>query len=108
MSENVIEVADSSFDAMILKSELPALLDFWAPWCGPCKAISPTVEQLAAEYKGKLRVAKINVDDNPATPSNFGVRGIPTLILFKGGKEVDRIVGAVSKSNMISLIGKAL
>lgn len=108
MSENVINVSDSNFDSVILKSDMPALVDFWASWCAPCKAIAPVVDEMAAQYNGKIRVAKMNVDDNPATPGKYGVRGIPTLILFKDGKIVDQLVGAVPKSQIKELIDKAL
>ncbi len=84
--KNIIEVNDSSFDQEVVKSELPVLVDFWAPWCGPCRAIAPVIDELATEFDGKLKVAKCNVDDNPKTPGNFGIRAIPTLIIFKGGK----------------------
>ncbi|MBI5826236.1 MAG: thioredoxin TrxA [Deltaproteobacteria bacterium] len=108
MSENIINVSDSNFDSIILKSDMPALVDFWASWCAPCKAIAPVVDEMAAQYSGKVRVAKMNVDDNPATPGKYGVRGIPTLILFKNGKIVDQLVGAVPKSQIKELIDKAL
>lgn len=108
MSEHMIEVTDSTFETVILKSELPALVDFWAAWCAPCKAIAPTVEEMAKLYDGKLKVAKMNVDDNPATPGKFGVRGIPTLILFKNGEVVDQLVGAVPKDQIKGLIEKGM
>lgn len=108
MSENIINVSDSNFDSIILKSDMPALVDFWASWCAPCKAIAPVVDEMAAQYSGKVRVAKMNVDDNPATPGKYGVRGIPTLILFKNGKIVDQLVGAVPKGQIKELIDKAL
>ena len=94
----VLEVSDATFDQEVLRSEQPVLVDFWAVWCGPCKAISPVVDSLAATYAGKLKVAKVNVDENGATPSRYGVRGIPTLLLFKGGKVADQIVGYVPES----------
>ena len=99
MGENIINVTDS-------KSEMPALGDFWASWCAPCRAIAPIVDEMAQEYTGKLRVVKVNVDDNPATPGKYGVRGIPTLILFKGGKVVDQLVGAVPRNQIKELIEK--
>lgn len=107
-SENVIHVTDSNFETLILKSEVPAIVDFWASWCAPCRAIAPIVDEMAAEYTGKVRVAKMNVDDNPATPGKYGVRGIPTLILFKNGKVVDQLVGAVPKNQIKDLIEKGL
>jgi thioredoxin 1 len=93
----VLEVSDATFDQEVLRSEQPVLVDFWAVWCGPCKAIGPIVDSLAATYAGKLKVAKVNVDQNGATPSRYGIRGIPTLLLFKGGKVTDQIVGYVSQ-----------
>ena len=91
----VTEVSDATFDQEVLKSEQPVLVDFWAVWCGPCKAIGPTVEGVAASYAGKLKVVKVNVDENGATPSRYGIRGIPALLFFKGGKVTDQIVGFV-------------
>lgn len=108
MSEDVINVADSNFDAVILKSETPALVDFWASWCAPCRGIAPLVDEIAAQYKGRVRVAKMNVDENQSTPGKYGVRGIPTLILFKDGKVVDQLVGAVPKSQIKELVEKGL
>ena len=108
MGENIMNVTDSTFDTMVLKSEVPALVDFWASWCAPCRAIAPIVDEMANEYSGRIRVTKMNVDDNPATPGRYGVRGIPTLILFKGGKVVDQLVGAVPKNQIKELIEKAL
>lgn len=105
-SDKVVQVTDADFDS-IVKSEQPTLIDFWAPWCGPCKAIGPVVEDLADEYEGKVTIAKMNVDDNPATPGKFGIRAIPTLILFKGGEVVDQITGSVGKSQLVALIEKA-
>jgi thioredoxin 1 len=98
MSENTKAVTDDSFDSDVLKAEGPVLVDFWAEWCGPCKAIGPALEEISAEYAGKLTVAKVNIDDNPVTPNNYAVRGIPTLILFKDGKPVSTKVGAAPKS----------
>ena len=96
----VLEVSDATFDQEVLRSEQPVLVDFWAVWCGPCKAISPVVDSLAATYAGKLKVAKVNVDENGATPSRYGVRGIPTLLLFKGGQVVGQLVGNVPKDEV--------
>jgi len=106
-SDKVKQLSDADFDATI-GSDQPTLVDFWAPWCGPCKAIGPVVEELAGEYDGKISVGKMNVDDNPVTPGKFGIRAIPTLILFKGGEVVDQITGAVGKSQLVDLINKAL
>ncbi|OGQ02128.1 MAG: thioredoxin, partial [Deltaproteobacteria bacterium RBG_19FT_COMBO_58_16] len=108
MAENIINVTDSNFESMVLQSDIPVMVDFWASWCAPCRAIAPIVEEMSNEYAGKVRVAKMNVDENPATPGKYGVRGIPTLILFKGGKVLDQLVGAVPKGQIKDLIGKGL
>ena len=108
MSELVLDVTDADFEQEILKSPLPALVDFWAAWCTPCKMISPIVEELAGEYKNRAKVAKMNVDDNVKTPAQYGVRGIPALLLFKNGELVDQIIGAVPKAQVVSLLEKAL
>jgi thioredoxin 1 len=104
--ENVKQLTDNDFDQTV-NDATPCLVDFWAPWCGPCKAIGPLVEELAKEYAGKVVVAKMNVDENPATPGKFGIRAIPTLILFKGGKVVDQVTGAVGKTQLVAMLGKA-
>jgi thioredoxin 1 len=101
---SVQAVADDSFEREVLKSPVPVLIDFWAPWCAPCRAIAPLVEELAQEYAGKLKVVKMNVDENPQTPSRYGVRGIPNLIVFKGGEVKEQIVGAVPKSHLVRAI----
>ena len=98
MAEGIVEIDDSSFDAEVIQSEIPVLVDFWAPWCGPCKAIAPMVEELAGSYGDRVKFAKCNVDDNPVTPGKFGIRAIPTLIFFKEGNVVDQITGMVAKS----------
>lgn len=108
MAGNVMQVNDENFDAEILKSDMPALVDFWASWCGPCRAIAPVVEELSEDYAGKVKVAKLNVDESPTTPGQYGIRAIPTLILFKGGEVVDQITGAVSKAAIEDSIKKAL
>jgi thioredoxin 1 len=107
-SEKVLSFSDTNFEADVLKSDIPVLVDFWASWCAPCKAIAPLVDTLAEEYEGKIKVGKVNVDENPATPSKYGVRGIPTIILFKDGKIMDQVVGAVPKAQLEALIKKAL
>jgi thioredoxin 1 len=106
MSESVIEVNDSSFEKEVLQSEAPVLVDFWAAWCAPCRMIAPVVEAVADQYKGSATVVKLNVDDNPATSQRYGIKGIPTLILFRGGKEEERVVGATSKEALSRLVGK--
>ena len=108
MAESVIHVSDSEFDREILKSDKPALVDFWAPWCGPCQKIGPVVEELASEYKDKVKIAKINIDDNRQVAGTYGVMSIPTLILFKGGSVVDKITGLVPKDRLKDLLNKAL
>lgn len=107
-SEKVIHVSDSEFDALVTESDVPCLVDFWAPWCGPCKAIGPVIDELADEFDGQVKITKMNVDDNPATPGKFGIRAIPTLILFKDGEVLDQITGAVGKGQLQDLIKKAL
>jgi thioredoxin 1 len=104
----ITEVGDGNFETEVLQSSLPVLVDFWAPWCGPCKTIAPIVEELAGEYAGKLKVTKLNVDDHPATASRYGIRGIPNLIILKGGTVMEQIIGAVPKSRLVSAIEKAL
>ena len=108
MSANTVPVTDESFATDVLKAEGPVLVDFWAEWCGPCKAIGPALEEIGAEYKGRLTIAKVNIDDNPTTPNTYGVRGIPTLILFKDGKPVQTIVGARPKSALKQFIDGVL
>ena len=108
MAGNLMEVTDGVFEQEVLKSSIPVLVDFWAPWCGPCRAIAPVVEELSSEFEGKLKVAKCNVDDNPKTPSQYGIRAIPTLILFKDGKVSEQITGAVAKSQIVSAVEKVI
>jgi thioredoxin 1 len=107
-SDKVINVTDGAFESAVMNSDLPCLVDFWAPWCGPCKAIGPVIDQLADEFDGKVRIAKMNVDDNQETPGKFGIRAIPTLILFKNGQEVDKITGAVGKGQLVALLNKVV
>lgn len=104
MSENIVHVSDDSFNEDVLKSEQPVLIDYWAEWCGPCKMIAPVLEEIAKEYSGKIKVAKLNIDDNPTTPPKYGIRGIPTLMLFKNGNVEATKVGAVSKSQLTAFL----
>ena len=101
-----IVVTDATFDAEVLKSPVPVLVDFWAVWCGPCKTIAPVVEELAAEYNGKLKVAKLDVDGNPDTSMKFAIRSIPTLMLFKDGRVVEQIIGAVPKRSLVEKLAQ--
>ena len=104
MSQSIIHVTDSSFEQDVLKSSTPVLLDFWAEWCGPCKMIAPILDEIAAEYAGRVVVAKMNVDENPRTPMKFNVRGIPTLILFKDGRAEGQKIGAVRKPDVAAFL----
>ncbi|SRR6266404_487213 len=106
MIERVKEVTDSSFEREVLQSEKPVLVDFWAAWCGPCRMIAPTIEAIAEQYSDNATVVKLNVDNNPSTPATYGIKGIPTLILFSEGKEVERLVGANSKESISRMIEK--
>ena len=108
MSEHISHVTDASFEADVLKSSTPVLVDYWAEWCGPCKMIAPILDDLAATYDGRLKVAKINIDHNQKTPRNYNVRGIPTLMIFKDGKVQATQIGAVSKSQLAQMIDKAI
>jgi len=103
-----IEINDASFKNEVTDSAIPVLVDFWAPWCGPCKMIAPVLDEIANEYDGKVKVVKINIDENQTTPSTYGVRSIPTLILFKDGQEVEKIIGAQSKQNLKQMVDKSL
>jgi thioredoxin 1 len=108
LSENIVYVTDDTFDDEIIKAEGPVLVDYWADWCGPCKMIAPILDEIAGEYEGKLKIAKLNIDENPVTPPKFGIRGIPTLMLFKNGNVEATKVGAVSKSQLTAFIDSNL
>jgi len=104
MSAGIVSVTDSSFETEVLKSQDPVLVDYWAEWCGPCKMIAPVLEEIAREYNGRLKIAKLNIDENPSTPPKYGIRGIPTLMLFKNGSVEATKVGAVSKSQLSAFL----
>tara|TARA_B100000530_G_C15803949_1_gene426748 strand:- start:13 stop:339 length:327 start_codon:yes stop_codon:yes gene_type:complete len=104
MSDNIIHVSDDSFEQEVLQSEMPVLIDYWAEWCGPCKMVAPVLDEVASEYADKIRVAKLNIDENPATPPKYGIRGIPTLMLFKNGEVEATKVGAVSKAQLTAFL----
>lgn len=108
MGNNIVHTSDATFDQDVLKADKPVLLDFWAEWCGPCKMIAPVLDEIAVEYQGRLTIAKINIDENPQTPPKFGIRGIPTLILFKNGTVEAQKVGAVSKSQLAAFLDSNL
>lgn len=108
MSDQIVHVSDTTFDNDVLKADGPVLVDFWADWCGPCKMIAPILDDISKDYAGKLKVAKLNIDENPATPPKYGIRGIPTLMLFKNGNVEATKVGAVSKSQLTAFIDSNL
>ncbi|MCU7941770.1 MAG: thioredoxin TrxA [Candidatus Thiodiazotropha endolucinida] len=108
MSEQIVHVTDDSFESEVLQSAQPVLIDYWAEWCGPCKMIAPVLDDIADEYDGKLKVVKLNIDENPNTPPRYGIRGIPTLMLFKDGEVEATKVGAVSKSQLVAFIDSNL
>ena len=108
MSEHIVVVNDDSFEQEVLKADIPVLVDYWADWCGPCKMVAPLLDEIAQEYVGKLKVAKLNIDENQATPPKYGIRGIPTLMLFKGGNVEATKVGALNKSQLAAFIDSNL
>lgn len=108
MSGNIVYVSDASFDSEVINSDLPVLVDFWADWCGPCKMIAPILEEISTEYTGKIKIAKLNIDENAATPPKYSIRGIPTLMLFKKGNVEATKVGAVSKSQLTAFLDSNL
>ena len=105
---NIVHVSDDSFDTDVIKSDIPVLVDYWAEWCGPCKMIAPILDEIASQYAGKLKITKLNIDENPSTPPKYGIRGIPTLMLFKGGEVEATKVGAMSKSQLTAFLDSNL
>jgi len=108
MAEGIFAIDDSSFEAEVLQSDKPVLVDFWAPWCGPCRAIAPMLEEIAGSFGDKIKIMKCNVDDNPATPGQYEIRSLPTLLFFKDGKVVEQVIGMTAKSNLEDAINKLL
>ena len=108
MAENVIEFTDNGFESDVLTSDTPVLVDFWAEWCGPCKMIGPIIQEIAGEYAGRIKVGKMNVDNNPVIPPQYGIRSIPSLLIFKDGAVSDQIVGAVPKNNITEVLDRVL
>ncbi len=108
MSDNITHITDSSFEQEVLQSDVPVLVDYWAEWCGPCKMIAPLLDEIAGDYEGKLKITKLNIDDNPNTPPKYGIRGIPTLMIFKNGNAEATKVGALSKSQLTAFIDQSI
>ncbi|RFT16929.1 MAG: Thioredoxin [Candidatus Saccharicenans subterraneus] len=108
MSSNLIQATDATFEQEVIKSDLPVLVDFWAPWCGPCLMVAPVIEQIAETYRGRLKVVKVNVDENPGVSARYQIMSIPTLILFKGGQPVDSVVGALPKNQLVNFLSRHL
>ena len=108
MAEHIVHISDESFEEEVLQSELPVLIDYWAEWCGPCKMFAPVLDEIATEYSGRLKVVKLNIDDNPQTPPKYGIRGIPTLMVFKNGQVEGTKVGAVSKVQLTAFLEDSL
>ena len=108
MAEHIVHISDESFEEEVLQSERPVLIDYWAEWCGPCKMIAPVLDEIATEYSDRLKVVKLNIDDNPQTPPKYGIRGIPTLMVFKDGQVVATKVGAVSKAQLTAFLDDSL
>jgi thioredoxin 1 len=107
MGPNVVEITDTNFESQVLQSAEPVLVDFWAPWCGPCRMIAPMIDELAAEYSGSIKVGKVNIDDNPMSSGSYGVSSIPTIMIFKGGQVVDRFVGVQPKTKLQAALDEA-
>ena len=108
MSQGIVHITDNSFEDEVLRSDDPVLVDYWAEWCGPCKIIAPVLEEIATEYEGKLKVAKLNIDENPDTPPKYGIRGIPTLMLFKNGEVASTKIGAIPKSKLLEWVNSEI
>ena len=108
MSENVQNINDAEFEQVVIQSDVPVLVDFWAPWCGPCKMVGPVLEQIAGEYAGKAKVVKVNVDDNKQVAGSLGVQSIPTVVLYKDGEVVEKVIGARPKSDFVNMLNKAV